>query len=108
MKRSEARVCWWNPYPKSWVEYIIAPGVDTSSLPGKPPENVRLQPSLPTLFGHYWRQGIPNIDNPMASCIDYSVAAHQSGYLCAYEFFIGDTELKQSQLHYVIRHIDSE
>jgi len=99
--RTEARVCWWNEHPKTWAEYMLAPGADLSHLSGSPPSNTEYKVSTPTLFGHYWREGVPRIETPMASCIDYSVAAFKPGYLCAYEFRENDTELHTAQMHYV-------
>lgn len=99
--RTEARVCWWIEHPKTWAEYMLAPGADLSHLSGTPPSNSEYNVSTPTLFGHYWREGEPRIETPMASCIDYSVAAFKPGYLCAYEFRENDTELHTAQMHYV-------
>jgi len=99
--RTEARVCWWKEHPNTWPEYMLAPGADLSGLSGTPPSNIEYKVSTPTLFGHYWREGKPKIETPMASCIDYSVAAFKPGYLCAYEFRENDTELHSAQMHYV-------
>ena len=99
--RTEARVCWWIEHPSTWAEYMLAPGADLSHLSGTPPSNTEYKVSTPTLFGHYWREGQPKIETPMASCIDYSVAAFKPGYLCAYEFRENDTELHTAQMHFV-------
>lgn len=103
VKRTKARVCWWHINPQSWSDYALAPGVDLNTLDGTPPNNHQHAVNVPTLFGHYWRTGIPKIETKMASCLDYSVAAFNPGYLCAYEFRAGDDCLRTSQLHYVKR-----
>ena len=103
--RKNARVRWWDPEPKSWDDYIVVPNHvrENIQLNGKPPSNCEFAVTTPTLFGHYWREGEPTIETPLASCIDYSVASDKGGYLCAYKFCEGDTELHQDQLFYVKR-----
>lgn len=99
--RTLARVCWWKRNPSDWNDYVL--GADLSALEGLPPDNLEFSVSKPTLFGHYWRTGLPQIEDKMASCLDFSVAAYSGGYLCAYEFRCGDKELFNERLHYIRR-----
>jgi hypothetical protein len=52
----------------------------------------------PVLFGHYWLNGEPHIQNPRATCLDFSVA--KGGYLTAYRWS-GDPELQAENLVWV-------
>ena len=83
-KRTEARICWWDTSRK-----IILPesNIDDEVLAFHMNEiKVEEEKILkPTFFGHYWESGTPQIVNPKAVCLDYSVAK-ENGKLCAYRF----------------------
>jgi Calcineurin-like phosphoesterase len=96
-KRTEARVCWWDLDRK----IIIPPNFIEQSVYEAQKQMLKV-PETPierhTFFGHYWEQGTPKIVNPLAVCLDYSVA--DNGHLCAYRFD-GESELQSSNLIWV-------
>ena len=57
-------------------------------MPDEPvPTDFFYRDEAPVLFGHYWLNGEPHIQNPRASCLDFSVA--KGGYLTAYPLVRG-------------------
>jgi hypothetical protein len=75
--RTEARVKWWAPEearkkykdilmecPKKIAEDDIPENMEYYSYPD----------AKPVFFGHYWLKGDPKFENPLAICLDYSVA----------------------------------
>ena len=95
--RDNARVCWWNEDRK----IIIPSGKIDAALVEKYKDEIKVQKfhvSKPTFFGHYWETGTPNIVNPKAVCLDYSVA--KNGPLCSYRYN-GEDELSSENLVWV-------
>ena len=103
IKRLSARVAWWNDEPRSWPDYIRAPGIDWSSLPNEfRASRHGLAPKSMTLFGHYWFDGEPMLLSDYAACLDFSIAK-PDGVLCAYEWRAGDNHLYQDRFIWVER-----
>jgi hypothetical protein len=70
-----------------------------ADLPDEPvPTDFFYRDEAPVLFGHYWLNGEPHIQNPRASCLDFSVA--KGGYLTAYRWS-GEPELQAKNLVWV-------
>lgn len=83
--RTTARHIWWKEYNPYIKEKHILPSFQYNE-------------SIPVIFGHYWQNGLPKIENKKALCIDYS--AMKGGNLCAYRFN-GETEFKLNNLFFV-------
>jgi hypothetical protein len=94
--RGEARLRWWDPTATTFR--IAAHGMDgrESELPDEPvPTDFLYRDETPVLFGHYWMPGEPEIQNPRAACLDFSVA--KGGFLTAYRW-PGEPELLAENL----------
>lgn len=87
--RRDARLKWWASNASRFVDGIVAPkdGELRRILGDAPfPEDARFEyrHAHPVFFGHYWMSGKPEISNPRAICVDYSVA--RKGRLVAYRW----------------------
>lgn len=98
-RRTAARMRWWDASAVTLRRSaLIPPGtvlhdgrrddVLVDELPDRPLTKIVVSPydgAVPVLFGHYWWQrGAAEPMNPMATCLDFSVAA--GGDLVAYRF----------------------
>jgi hypothetical protein len=96
--RTEGRVCWWDMNRK-----VVVPPKDIDpEVYQREMSKFTITPPLidrPTFFGHYWESGTPQITNPKAACLDYSVAK-KGGNLCCYRFD-GEKELSSDKLVWV-------
>jgi hypothetical protein len=86
--RDLMRVRWWqNPATApSYAHYYLE---DLPELHGQPVDFANLDPSYyqddtPVFFGHYWLRGEPQLLQPHAACLDYSVA--RGGQLVGYRW----------------------
>jgi hypothetical protein len=86
--RDLMRVRWWqNPATApSYAAYYLE---DLPELQGQPVDFANLDPTYyqddtPVFFGHYWLRGEPQILQPHAVCLDYSVA--KGGQLVGYRW----------------------
>ena len=116
-ERSKARFAWWNADARTIEEATVIPPGVTSTAPQKqadgsvtkgepwvfanPDAPVTERPvepypadATPVLFGHYWREGAPELMADNAACTDYS--ACKNGELVAYRWS-GERELSESQ-----------
>jgi hypothetical protein len=96
-KRHHARLRWWDSTATTLSTAALIPG-DTQlndkddnpidELPDRPLRDDEMQPYAgpePVLFGHYWwRKETAEQVNPLATCLDYSVA--KDGVLRAYQW----------------------
>lgn len=98
-KREEVRLRWWDPDAITFRKAAIGVDDQLEKLPNdKITTDFQYRDRTPILFGHYWIQGEPTIINPLAACLDFSVA--KSGYLTAYRWS-GERELLNGNLVYV-------
>ena len=76
-ERHECRIRWWSvPEARLTLKNVIieCPN-ELANLELSDPENyLSYTNPKPVFFGHYWRKGLPRIENPSAICLDYSVA----------------------------------
>lgn len=75
--RHETRVKWWQPADKRNVleDVLLHCPASLTKTPIKPIDIFYVyQSDKPVFFGHYWLKGEPQIENPKAVCLDYSVA----------------------------------
>ncbi len=100
--RSRMRLRWWqNPATApSYADYYLE---DLPELRGQPVDFSHLDPSYyqddtPVFFGHYWLRGTPQILQPHAVCLDYSVA--KGGQLIGYRWD-GEQTLRADKLVWV-------
>lgn len=100
--RSRMRLRWWqNPaIAPSYADYYLE---DLPELRGQPVDFSHLDPSYyqdatPVFFGHYWLRGTPQILQPHAVCLDYSVA--KGGQLIGYRWD-GEQTLSADKLVWV-------
>ena len=101
-RRSRMRLRWWqNPATvPSYADYYLE---DLPELRGQPVDFAHLDPSYyqddtPVFFGHYWLRGEPQILQPHAVCLDYSVA--RGGQLVGYRWD-GEQTLQADKLVWV-------
>lgn len=83
--RSECRLKWWQPIEKRKQNkdiLILCPS-EVEHLPVSNNGELVYKSETPVFFGHYWLEGKPSIENPLAICLDYSVA--KEGKLMAYK-----------------------
>ncbi len=74
-KRNECRLKWWSADKSTMGKGIMH--CPDSSLESPMPAGSDLNifsSEKPVFFGHYWLDGNPEIENPSAICLDYSVA----------------------------------
>ncbi len=96
-ERKRTRVPWW----KREATLRNSLGISEEAraqLPAHPfPSHAHagMDRTMPVLFGHYWMNGPPKLQGPLAACVDYSIA--KRGLLCAYRFD-GEPELQASKL----------
>jgi hypothetical protein len=97
--RHEARLRWWDPAATSFRTAALGMEGRESEMPDLPVPAGFLYPgTVPVLFGHYWMRGEPAILNPLASCLDFSVA--KGGVLTAYRWS-GEPRLRADNLSWV-------
>jgi hypothetical protein len=75
--RTEARVKWWAPAEARKKYKDILMECPKKIAEDDIPENMEYYSytdTKPVFFGHYWLKGDPKIENPLAICLDYSVA----------------------------------
>jgi len=101
-RRELMRVRWWqNPATAaSYHDYYLE---DLPELRGQPVDAASLDPwhyqeETPVFFGHYWLRGAPQILQPHAVCLDYSVA--KGGQLIGYRWD-GEQTLSADKLVWV-------
>jgi hypothetical protein len=101
-RRDLMRVRWWqNPATAAaYHEYYLE---DLAELRGQPVDVASLDPwhyqdEKPVFFGHYWLRGTPQLLQPYAVCLDYSVA--RGGQLIGYRWD-GEQELSADKLVWV-------
>lgn len=89
--RKEARVKWWKESEAPFAETLdeaMMPSNDLGGIEVGPDFftgiDFYLETEKPVFFGHYWKQGSPQLDQPNVCCLDYSVA--MGGKLTAYRF----------------------
>jgi hypothetical protein len=100
--RELMRVRWWqNPATApSYAHYYLE---DLPELHGQPVDFANLDPTYyqdetPVFFGHYWLRGTPQLLQPHAVCLDYSVA--KGGQLVGYRWD-GEQTLSAEKLVWV-------
>jgi hypothetical protein len=97
--RTKTRVRWWtNPLTATYDTYFME---DLPALRGQPVANLDpwyYQDKTPVFFGHYWLHGTPQLLQPHAVCLDYSVA--KGGQLVGYRWD-GETVLSADKLVWV-------
>ena len=102
-KRHHARLRWWDSTATTLRTAALIPRgrssttrttIRSDELPDRPLRDDEVQPYTgpePVLFGHYWwRKETAEPINPLATCLDYSVA--KDGVLRAYQWD-GETEI---------------
>lgn len=85
--RKEVRIRWWDPHATTYRQLALMPDDARERLPDLLlPPGVRPTSGDPTpvFFGHYWMQGRPVLQSPVAACVDYSAGA--GGDLVAYRW----------------------
>ena len=103
MVRHRARFKWWDQAATSpRTGAVIPPNTLTADGEPFPLEALSTEPidehehivaytdDVPVMFGHYWEQGTPAVQSPLAACVDYS--AVRGGSLVAYRWS-GEAEL---------------
>jgi Calcineurin-like phosphoesterase len=85
-KRSEARIKWWAPEPRTYRNSALAEDLrdqlPESLLPVNEIEHDN--DPRPVIFGHYWDRGALKLSSAKATCVDYSAAL--GGELVAYRW----------------------
>ena len=101
-RRERMRVRWWqNPATAAtYHDYYLE---DLAELRGQPVDAASLDPwhyqdETPVFFGHYWLRGTPQLLQPYAVCLDYSVA--RGGQLIGYRWD-GEQVLSADKLAWV-------
>jgi hypothetical protein len=101
-RRHITRVRWWqNPaLAATYYDYYLE---DLPELRGQPVDAASLDPwyyqdETPVFFGHYWLRGTPQLLQPHAVCLDYSVA--KGGQLIGYRWD-GEQTLSADKLVWV-------
>lgn len=74
-KRRECRLKWWSADKSTMGKGIISCPDNLLQNPMPEGSDLKIFASEKLVFfGHYWLVGIPDIENPSAICLDYSVA----------------------------------
>jgi hypothetical protein len=101
-RRYISRVRWWQDpaLAATYYDYYLE---DLPELRGQPVDVASLDPwhyqdETPVFFGHYWLRGTPQILQPHAVCLDYSVA--KGGQLIGYRWD-GEQTLSADKLVWV-------
>jgi len=98
-RRYEARLKWWDPTAVTFRAAVLGMEGRSKDIPDEPVTmDLFYTDTVPVLFGHYWMKGEPAIRQPLASCLDFSVA--RDGYLTAYRWS-GELTLKAHNLVWV-------
>lgn len=89
LKRTNLRIQWWRK-----LEYETYQSIAVNSEPGIPEIKVSEydvanhipypEKSIPVFFGHYWKNGVPQILSSNVCCVDYSIARNDK--LVAYRW----------------------
>lgn len=97
--RTKARLMWWD-LEKKTSQKNVRDHISQEMIT----EVYQKDYSKLTFFGHYWLDGHPYITNPMAQCLDFSIAASRpcdsKRNLVAYRFN-GEDEIIDGQFEYV-------
>ena len=75
--RTKSRVMWWTPLNERTTYNDVFMGCPDALTKTPIPTNENYYSytdTKPVFFGHYWFSGSPEITNPNAICLDYSVA----------------------------------
>lgn len=95
--RRNVRIRWWEEQSNTYRGLAIMPEPERNSLPdlqlsanAKPTYDKR----KPVFYGHYWMQGVPQVQGSHFACVDYS--AGKGGPLVAYRWE-GEEELNPAQ-----------
>ena len=97
-KRHRVRVRWWDRNAITFRQAAILDDEERTQLPDDPiPDHVRIgyEGGNPVFFGHYWLNGIPELQSNKVACVDYSIA--KGGKLVAYRWD-GENELSSKKL----------
>jgi hypothetical protein len=83
--RFECRFKWWLPLEQRKLKKDVLLHCPTTigKLENTGHDDIAYTSEKPVFFGHYWLQGDPEIENPNAICLDYSVA--KEGLLVGYQ-----------------------
>ena len=98
--RHECRIKWWSEPAKRKVlkDILLACPEEIAHQPiSASDEYHTYTQTKPVFFGHYWRPGLPEIENPLAICLDYSVA--KGGVLAACRLTEGPGEIQKEILY---------
>lgn len=86
-RRDNVRIRWWDESSTTYRDLALMPEEARLRLPDLPlPPGIKPRASdvRPVFFGHYWMQGRPAPQTPIAACLDYS--AGMDGDLVAYRW----------------------
>ena len=99
-RRHEARLRWWDPCATTFKTAALGmEGRESDLSDDTIPMDYLYTEKVPLLFGHYWMRGEPEMLQPFASCLDYSVA--KDGFLTAYRWS-GEADLCAGHYHFVV------
>ena len=101
IKRYGSRIKWWSEIQtrKKYKDvYIDCPETFSSEIMVHNTSQYSYTSNIPVFFGHYWLNGIPQIENQNAICLDYSVA--KGGKLVAYRFDGNSNQITEQNLVY--------
>lgn len=93
--RHECRIKWWAPADRrlNYGEILMdCPEELKNTAITNKEDYYEYNVAKPVFFGHYWLKGIPEVENPNAICLDYSVA--KGGKLLACRTIKLNNELK--------------
>ena len=84
--RNECRIRWWSKPEdrRTYGDFLMScpETIKNNSLPEGDKNGFSYHSNKPVFFGHYWLSGEPIVTNPIAVCLDYSVA--RGGHLVAF------------------------
>ncbi len=86
-RRDRVRARWWDPKASTYSQIAHLSDNERQALPDdEVPAHARLSVTgdKPIFFGHYWMNGSPEPESPLAACVDYS--AGKEGPLVAYRW----------------------
>lgn len=95
--RRNVRIRWWEEQSNTYRELAIMPEPERHSLPElplSPTAKLTYDKRKPVFYGHYWMQGVPQVQGSYFACVDYS--AGKGGPLVAYRWE-GEEELNPGQ-----------
>ena len=86
--REHARIAWWTPDPRDLDSALLLQsdpeGLDVGAPYENPQHPAYPKDAPPVFFGHYWRSGAVEPQQPNAACLDYSIG--KGGRLVAYRY----------------------